>query len=240
LRGFGGTRFKSADIPRSGQLSALAQDAIDLLDALDIRDPIPVIGHDWGARGSYILACLWPNRIQACIALSVGWGTNRADQPLSISQASRFWYHWFMHTARGREMVATGRRELTRFLWQQWSPGWNFTDEQFAATAEFFDNPDWADVTVHSYTHRWAGAKGDPAYQALEARLADPPRISVPTLMLHGSQDQVAEPSSSENRQSLFSGPYRRELITDSGHFPQREQPSQVIAQVRHFLSAHA
>ncbi|MEK9774858.1 MAG: alpha/beta hydrolase, partial [Quisquiliibacterium sp.] len=90
-----------------------------------------------------------------------------------------------------------------------------------------------------SYTHRWAGAPGDPAHQDLEQRLANAPLISVPTLMLHGDDDRVTEPSSSENRQSLFSGPYRRELIAGSGHFPQRERPEQVIAQVRQFLAGH-
>lgn len=240
LRGFGGTKFKSSDIARSGQLSALAQDAIDFLDALNIHAPLPVIGHDWGARATYILSCLWPERVRAGIALSVGWGTNRADQPISISQASRYWYHWFMHTRRGREMVATQRRALTEFLWRQWSPRWRFEAAEFEATAVFFDNPDWSDVTLHSYTHRWAGAPGDPAYDALEARLASPARISVPTLMLHGDDDQVSEPGSSENRDSLFSGPYQRELIVGSGHFPQREHPQQVIAQVRRFLATHA
>ncbi|MEK9720514.1 MAG: alpha/beta hydrolase, partial [Quisquiliibacterium sp.] len=200
LRGFGATRFKSPDIPRSGQFPALSRDAIGLLDALDIKDPIPVIGHDWGARASYVLSCLWPDRIRACVAMSVGWGTNRPDQPLSMSQASRYWYHWFMHTARGRQTVANNRREFTRFLWQLWSPNWQFSDQEFAATAEFFDNPDWAEVTVHSYTHRWAGAPGDPAHQDLEQRLANAPLISVPTLMLHGDDDRVTEPSSSENR----------------------------------------
>src|SRR5262245_11095237 len=34
LRGFGPTRFRDPATPRSGQLTALAQDAVELLDAL--------------------------------------------------------------------------------------------------------------------------------------------------------------------------------------------------------------
>jgi pimeloyl-ACP methyl ester carboxylesterase len=49
LRGFGPTRFRSADTPRSGQLAALGRDLREFLDALDMHQPA-LIGHDWGAR----------------------------------------------------------------------------------------------------------------------------------------------------------------------------------------------
>src|SRR5438132_4038801 len=55
LRGCGETRFRSADTPRDGRGVALAADAIDLLDALDL-DRAAVVGHDWGARVAYTLA----------------------------------------------------------------------------------------------------------------------------------------------------------------------------------------
>jgi pimeloyl-ACP methyl ester carboxylesterase len=235
LRGYAGTRFLDPAKPRSGQLSALAQDGLDLANALGLRR-FAVVGHDWGARAAYILACLWPERITTCTAMSVGWGTNHPDQPLSMQQASNYWYHWFMHTRRGRQAVRDQRRELTRFLWRQWSPGWPFTDEEFEATAVAFDNPDWADVVIHSYTHRWGGADGDPAYAALEARLADPPKIRVPTLLIHGADDRVNDPVTSANRDGLFEADYRRVLLPGAGHFPQREQPEAVNALVREFL----
>lgn len=51
LRGYGTTRFLSADTPRNGQQSALAADMIALMDALGIEKAI-VAGCDWGARNS--------------------------------------------------------------------------------------------------------------------------------------------------------------------------------------------
>lgn len=53
LRGFGATRFRSMEIMRSGQLSALGQDLLDLADALGLQH-FAVVGHDWGARAAYI------------------------------------------------------------------------------------------------------------------------------------------------------------------------------------------
>ncbi|WP_412033722.1 alpha/beta fold hydrolase [Mycobacterium sherrisii] len=46
LRGFGSTRFRRADKPRSGQIGALGKDLADLLDALAVDDAV-VVGHDW-------------------------------------------------------------------------------------------------------------------------------------------------------------------------------------------------
>src|SRR5579871_2499523 len=49
LRGFGPTRFRDPAAPRTGQLSALGQDLLDLADAMSC-DRFIAIGHDWGAR----------------------------------------------------------------------------------------------------------------------------------------------------------------------------------------------
>src|SRR5690349_18084900 len=69
LRGYGATRFLSADTPRNGQQSALAHDAIDLMDALRI-DKAVVAGFDWGARTANVLAALWPERCKAMVSVS--------------------------------------------------------------------------------------------------------------------------------------------------------------------------
>jgi pimeloyl-ACP methyl ester carboxylesterase len=61
LRGYGTTWFLSDATPRNGQQSALAIDAIALMDALGI-DRAVVAGFDWGARTADILATLWPER----------------------------------------------------------------------------------------------------------------------------------------------------------------------------------
>src|SRR6516165_5273330 len=53
VRGYGATRFLSADTMRSGQQAALAHDVLDLLDALGIDQAI-LAGFDWGARSACI------------------------------------------------------------------------------------------------------------------------------------------------------------------------------------------
>src|ERR1700733_7189341 len=55
LRGSLPPLFLSDQTPRDGSGAALAQDAIDLADALNL-DRFLVGGHDWGARVGYTLA----------------------------------------------------------------------------------------------------------------------------------------------------------------------------------------
>ncbi|WP_299538099.1 alpha/beta hydrolase [uncultured Herbaspirillum sp.] len=239
LRGYGPTSFLSESTPRSGQLAALGSDLMAFADALGL-ERYGVIGHDWGARAAYIAASQTPARISHCIALSVGWGTNTPDQTLSLPQARNYWYHWFLATSRGEAELRNERRALTRFMWNTWSPSWKFADSEFANTAASFDNPDWADICLHSYRHRWGFADGDPAYAALEARLQETPRIMVPTLVLHGTDDGANDPSTSEDKQQHFGNAYRRVLIAGAGHFPQREKPDEVIEEVLAWLARPA
>ena len=235
LRGYGPTRFLSDHTPRSGQLAALASDLMAFVDALGLQR-YALIGHDWGARAAYITASQTPDRVSHCITLAVGWGTNGAEQKLSFQQSRNYWYHWFFATPRGAAELAADRRAFARFMWRSWSPSWDFSDSEFDNTAAAFDNPDWLDIVLHSYRHRWGFAEGDPAYAALESRLATPPVIAVPTLMLHGTEDGANHPVTSEGKEHLFSGDYKRVLVPSAGHFPQREKPQQVIAEVMAWL----
>jgi pimeloyl-ACP methyl ester carboxylesterase len=60
LRGYGATHVKSPDA-MSCQTAALAQDILDLTDALAIEKFL-LVGHDWGARTAYSVAVLAPQR----------------------------------------------------------------------------------------------------------------------------------------------------------------------------------
>jgi pimeloyl-ACP methyl ester carboxylesterase len=237
LRGAGATRFRSHSVQRSGQLSALAQDLLELADALRI-ERFSAVGHDWGARAAYIAAALAPERISRCVALSVGWGTNDPNQSLPLVQIRNYWYHWYLALDRGAELLRQQRRPLARFMWDSWSPpGW-FSDAEFEATAASFDNPDWPEVVLHSYRHRWGFEPGDPTYAALEAKLNPTPQIGVPTLVLHGSQDYCNHPSTTLDRERFFSGRYARVLLDGVGHFPSREAPEKVAQAIIPFLRA--
>ena len=233
----GQTGFRDPAAFRGGQLTALGRDVLNLADALGLSR-MAVVGHDWGARAAYIAACLAPERVSHCVALSVGWGTNSPDQTLSLRQAQNYWYHWLMALPRGERAIREDRHAFTRYIWDIWNPEWRVPDAAFAATARSFDNPDWAEVVLHSYRVRWGLAAPDPAYDEDERRIATTPTIHVPTLVIHGGADPCNEPATSDGKERFFTGPYRREVLPRIGHFPQRTTPEAVGRLVTEFLNS--
>jgi pimeloyl-ACP methyl ester carboxylesterase len=231
LRGYGPTRFLRDDTFRSGQLVALGQDLVEFTSALGLGRHA-LIGHDWGARAAYIASALNSSRIAACVGLSVGYGTNTPNQTLSYRQTQNYWYQWLMATARGKALVCDDRRAFTRHIWNEWFVAYKPDAAEFERTASSFDNPDWADIVVHSYSARWNHAALDPYYADLERRFEPAPKQSVPTLTLHGALDPVNSPPMSEGKEAYFVGPYERRLIDGAGHFPQRECSTETVRQV--------
>jgi pimeloyl-ACP methyl ester carboxylesterase len=67
VRGYGTTRFLSADTPRNGQQAVVAVDVVALMDALKI-EKATLAGFDWGARSADIVAALWPERCKALVS----------------------------------------------------------------------------------------------------------------------------------------------------------------------------
>lgn len=231
LRGFGSTRFRDAHKPRSGQIGALGKDLADLLVALDLVDAV-VVGHDWGARAAYVVGALFPERVNRIVAISAGYVTNRPDAPLSWPLTHAYWYEWLVATERGRRAMAEDRRGFCRYLWETWSPSWEFDESEFEQAAPAWDNDDWAPISAHAYLHRWGEADGDPAYAHIEQRLMEPAPVQRPTLVIQGSEDADNLPETTDGKDDLFEGPYQRVVLKGVGHFPPREAPEQVAQEI--------
>jgi pimeloyl-ACP methyl ester carboxylesterase len=116
---------------------------------------------------------------------------------------------------------------LCKLLWKLWSPNWKFDDATYDQTAASFDNPDFVDVVIHSYRHRYGLVEGDPALEDIEQRLASQPAIGVPTVALHGEANSVLPAGGTERREQRFSGAYRRHAIPVVGHNVPQEAPRQ-------------
>jgi pimeloyl-ACP methyl ester carboxylesterase len=234
LRGYGPTRFLDPATRRSGEQAALGHDLLDLIDALCLKAPI-LAGYDWGGRAACVVSALWPERVAGLVSIT-GYNIQHipsANQPQSAEAEYRYWYQWYFHTERGVAGLTANRRPICRLLWELWSPNYGFTDADYAKTAASFDNPDFVAVVIQSYRHRYGNAPGDSRYAQTEARLAQRPMISVPTIVLHGEADGVGPATQSENAARHFSGSYRREVIPIAGHFLPREAPAAVVAAVR-------
>ena len=237
LRGYGPTRFLAPGTPRSGQQAALGADVRDFMHALGIGQAV-LGGYDWGGRAACVVAALWPERVRALVTIN-GYAIQdiaASGRPAAAAQEHRHWYQWYFHTERGRAGLARNRRDIARLLWHLWSPNWRFDDATFEATAASFDNPDFVDVTIQSYRHRYGNAPGDPGVEALEQRLAALPPISVPTIVLHGEADGVGPVAGSAGHARHFTGRYERRVVPVAGHFLSREAPQAIVQAARDLL----
>jgi pimeloyl-ACP methyl ester carboxylesterase len=241
LRGHGPTRFRDARAPRMAEQAAIGQDVIDFVDALGISR-FAVAGYDWGGRAAAIAAALHPDRVRAAVLIG-GYtiqNTISPSQPGPPAAEHRAWYQWYFNTERGRAGLQQNRREICRYLWQQWSPSWRFTSETFNRTAPSFDNEDFVDVVIHSYRHRIGNAPGEPRFEGMEQQLAERPKIQAPSITLYGGDDGITRPSaeSPPAERAAFASLVARRVIDGVGHFMPREKPEAVSSALLELLAA--
>ncbi|HSO19634.1 MAG TPA: alpha/beta hydrolase [Desulfosarcina sp.] len=226
LRGYGATRFLSATTPRSGQQAVLARDLLAFMDALLI-DRAVLAGYDWGGRAACIVSALWPERV---VGLVSGNGYTIQNIPAAAAPESpeteyRYWYQYYFHGERGRAGLAQNRRAFCRLLWRLWSPAWRFDDAVYEQTAPSFDNPDFVEVVIHSYRHRYGLVPGDAAVEDLEQRLIAQPRIAVPAVALAGGADGVIPAEASQSHGRYFTAAYDHRVLPAVGHNLPQEAP---------------
>ena len=230
LRGFGATRFLNDATPRSGEQAALGADLLALMDALAIPRAV-LAGYDWGGRAACVVAALWPERCAGLVSLNSYNIQNIATAmtPDTPENEHSLWYQYYFHNERGRAGLTADRRAFCRLLWKLWSPTWSFDDATFERSAAAFDNPDFIDVVIQSYRHRYALVAGDPAMLHIEKRLAAQPAITVPSITFDGADDGVRPPATAAQHAQHFTGPRVHRLVAGVGHNLPQEVP-QVFA----------
>jgi pimeloyl-ACP methyl ester carboxylesterase len=237
LRGYGPTRFRGPATPRSGEQAAIGADLIALMDALGVKRAV-FAGYDWGGRAACVAAALWPDRCAGLVSVNsyLIQDIAKAMAPAKPEREVALWYQYYFQLERGRAGLAANRRGIARILWRQWSPNWQFDDATFERTAEAYDNPDYVDVVIHSYRHRYGLADGDPQYADLQRRLAALPVIAVPAITLDGEGDGVAPATDGTRSAAKFTGRRSHRVIPHAGHNLPQEEPEAFASAVMELI----
>src|SRR5581483_5923527 len=224
LRGYGPTLFRDTACPRSGEQAAMGADLMALLDALQIQR-----------------AALWPDRCigLVCVNSYLIQDIPRAMKPAPVMQEVAYWYQYYFQIERGRAGLAANRRDIAKILWKQWSPNWDFDDPCFERTALAFDNPDYVDVVIHSYRHRYGLAESDPQYADIQRKLAALPQITVPAITLDGAGDGVAPATDGKASASKFANRLAHRVIPRAGHNLPQEEPEAFARAVMELIGGH-
>ena len=239
LRGYGPTRFRDKATPRSGEQAAIGADLMALMDALQVKRAV-LAGYDWGGRAACIGAALWPERCIGLVSVNSYLIQDIANAmvPFTPEREVALWYQYYFQLERGRAGLAANRRGVAKILWRQWSPNWHFDEECFERTAAAHDNPDYVDVVIHSYRHRFGLADGDPQYADLQAKLAALPAITVPTITLDGAGDGVVPATDGNASAAKFTGRRIHRVVPRAGHNLPQEEPEAFAAAVMELIKA--
>ncbi|HIB12440.1 MAG TPA: alpha/beta hydrolase [Dehalococcoidia bacterium] len=232
LRGYGPTSFRDPDAPRMAEQAAIGQDLVDFAEALGIGQ-FAVAGFDWGNRAACVTSVLQPHMVKALVAIG-GYSiqnTIAREQPSSAANEAKRWYQWYFNAEQGRVGLEENRRDIIRHLWETWSPGWKYTDEAFNRSAASFDNPDFVEITLHSYRHRHRNAPGEDRFLEVERKLAEGPTISVPSIVLRGVDSGFGRPTDEPSGdQAKFSNLVARRNVEGAGHDLPVQRPDAVAA----------
>jgi pimeloyl-ACP methyl ester carboxylesterase len=238
LRGYGPTRFRDPATPRSGEQAAIGADLLALLDALAIPRAV-FAGYDWGGRAACVGAALWPERCAGLVSVN-GYliqDIANAMRPASVAREVAYWYQWYFQIERGHAGLAANRREIARTLWELWSPTWAFDEACFERTAVAHDNPDYVDIAIHSYRHRYGRAAGAPRYADLQSRLAVLPPVTVPAITLDGDADGVTPATDGSAQAARFEGRRAHRVLPGVGHNLPQEAPEALAGAVMELVS---
>jgi pimeloyl-ACP methyl ester carboxylesterase len=237
LRGYGPTRFLDAATRRSGEQAAIGADLMALMDALKIPRA-GFAGYDWGGRAACVGAALWPERCigLVCVNSYLIQDIANALKPARAEHEVPYWYQWYFQIERGRAGLAADRRGIARILWRQWSPNWAFDEACLERTAIAHDNPDYVDIVIHSYRHRYGLVEGDPRYADIQRKLAGLPPITVPAITLDGEADGVAPATDGKASAARFTGRRIHRTIAGAGHNLPQEEPEAFAAAVMELI----
>lgn len=206
----------------------LAEDAIGLLDALELASAV-LVGHDWGATLVYGAASLAPDRVQAIVPIGVAHPRTlkpkNALQALGMFVMARHFLYFQLPWAE-----AGTRRSNFQYidtLYRRWAPGWQGPgrDAAVARAQEAFSAPEVLKAAIDYY--RAMGSKIDP-------RLRAPIRCS--GLMVAGGRDFGGRLGPYKKSQTLFEGGAELLVMPEAGHWPHREEESQFTDALIRFL----
>jgi pimeloyl-ACP methyl ester carboxylesterase len=223
LRGFGWS-----DAPRDGyEKEDMATDVLAVLDELGL-ERVKLVGHDWGGWIGFLLCLRAPRRFERFLALNIvpPWVSLRAV----AGHAWRFWYQQLV-LAPGIGYRLHRRGEFVRRILVGGSEIKSAWDEE--ALASFADNlaePARARAAVQMYrVFNWREA-----LPIARGRYADA-TLTVPTLMLFGTEDFVLRPQMLAGYQH-HADDMQVELVPGCGHFIADERPDLVAERARAFF----
>ena len=230
--------YAPTDVPADGryQTGALSLDAISLHEALGGDGDAVIIGHDWGAVGTYGAAVHAPERWSKVVALAVPpAGSIALAFATNVAQLKRSWYMFFFQHPLSDLVVPAGDLAFVDQLWSDWSPGFDAT-EDLALLKPSLRDPANLQGALGYYRAALGSGFVDPELSDVQAAGQGVP--TQPTLYLHGATDGAIGAEVAESARALVTDNVTIEILAGCGHFLHLEQPVTVNRRIVEFVTS--
>ena len=222
LRGFG---WSDAP-PGAYDKQTLADDVVALLDALEL-DRVDLIAHDWGTWVGFMLCLDHPERVAHYLGLNMYTPWPERPSPRAVLVLLRLWYQVVL----AAPVLGAALLRRTGFVKSLVTADAvhddTWTDEDIEVFRAVLREPERARASVHLYRTF--------LLRELRPYLAGQftgRRLTVPTLLLHGTHD-LAVDHKSLGAWRAHADEMHVELREDSGHFIAEELPELVAERAR-------
>jgi pimeloyl-ACP methyl ester carboxylesterase len=202
------------------RLPRLVEDALGLLDALDV-DRAHVVGHDWGAAVAWQLGARHPHRVRTLTSVSV-------PHPQAFMEALRTDDDQRKRSLYMRDFARPGHAEVL------------LADDAAALRGLFGDAPASVDVDAMVTAAREPGALDAwLRWYAAQRRddIADTPAVGVPTLHVWSDGDRALGRAGAELTAQWCTGPYRFEVLPGVSHWVPEQAPDLLRRLLREHLA---
>ncbi len=199
-------------------LDLLADDAVAVLDALDCARA-HVIGHSMGGMIAQLVAARHPHRVERLVLVCTHAGGPTVVPPTPQAMAA-------LIPARTLPPAEIVRYAMTTIS----SPGFAARDP--AAIAQLVANAEATPTPQMTWVRQMQAI-------LVSDRTGLLPKITVPTLVIHGADDSLIPPANGRAIATLIPGAGYAEIV-ECGHMPMWERPLQLAQIVGDFLLAAA
>ena len=211
-------------------LDALVADVIGLIDAAD-QETAFIVGHDWGAAVAWWVAAKYPKRVASMVVINVPHPLVLQEELRhNFAQLQKSWYIFFFQLPWVPEALAqlNNWSIFAQSLKTSSRPG-IFTEEDIDIYRQAWSQPD-----AYTSMLNWYRA----FIQKPPASLNNP-RISVPTLLLWGAQDQFLGRDMAQQSIDLCDDG-RLVFLEEATHWVHHEESDRVNALIEEFFRAES
>ena len=209
--------------------AALGHDLVGLADHYAPGRKVRLVGHDWGAIGSFAATAIAPSRFSHLVTLAVPHARALVANA-SAAQLRRSWYVGYFQLPRLAEArLFKDDHALIDQLWRDWSPSYRASAEELRRVKEAISGREHEVLAYYR-------ALLAPSSLLGESRKLLFAKTTIPALHLHGANDGCVGVECAEGAERGYAASYTMKRVAGAGHFLQRESPGVVTAALLDFF----